>query len=66
MKRFSENLKMLRKEAGMTQSELAKLVGVSQRYISKLENGGNPGLTVFVNIADVFNVSCNFLCGIDD
>lgn len=65
MDKFSENLKRLRKEAGMTQRELAKLVGVTSSYISKLENGGNPKLIVLVNLADVFNVTCNFLCGLD-
>lgn len=66
MYKFSENLKRLRKEAGMTQRGLAKLVGVSSNYISKLENGGNPKLIVLVNLADVFNVTCNFLCGLDN
>ena len=35
----SEMLKAARKEANMTQEELAKKVGTKKSYISKLENG---------------------------
>lgn len=49
----------------MTQKELANLVGVSPSCISRLENGGKPKLIVFVNLADVFHVTCNFLWGLD-
>lgn len=37
-------LKARRRERGLTQRELAKLVGVTQNYIPALENGTrNPG-----------------------
>ena len=36
---FSAELKMLRKEAGYTQEQLAKLAGISAAYISQLETG---------------------------
>lgn len=34
-----ERLKRARKEAGLEQEEAAKLLGVSQSYISKMESG---------------------------
>lgn len=37
--RLSELLKAKRREAGMTQAELAHMTGRTQAYISKFENG---------------------------
>jgi transcriptional regulator with XRE-family HTH domain len=34
-----ERLKKARKEAGLDQEDVAKLLGVSQSYISKMESG---------------------------
>ena len=34
-----ERLKKARKEAGLDQQEVAKLLGVTQSYISKMESG---------------------------
>ena len=36
---MGNSISKLRKEKKMTQSELAKLIGVTQETISKLENG---------------------------
>lgn len=40
------NMKMLRKRARLTQTKLAKMVGVTQVYISKIERGEIDGLTI--------------------
>ena len=47
----------LRTEAGLTQSELAKLVGTSRPVISRLESDDYDGhsLTMLRRIADVLN-----------
>ncbi len=34
-----ERLKKARKEAGLNQEEVAKLLGVTQSYVSKIESG---------------------------
>ena len=48
-------LKTRRESAGMTQGELAKLVGVRRETIVHLENGKyNPSLKLAMDIAKVF------------
>lgn len=41
-------MKKLRKEKGLTQEELALMAGVTQEYISEIENGEVDGLTLHV------------------
>jgi transcriptional regulator with XRE-family HTH domain len=36
--RFASNLKKARKEAGLTQSDLVKITGLTQGFISDVEN----------------------------
>lgn len=46
-----------RKEAKMTQSELAKKVGTNKSYISKIENGLiEPGAGLFFRIIDALGL----------
>ena len=46
-----------RKEAKMTQSELAKKVGTNKTYISKIENGLiEPGAGLFFRIIDALGL----------
>lgn len=39
---FGENLKNVRKQRGVTQEELAEILGVSRQAISKWESGVSP------------------------
>ena len=51
-------LKELRKEKGITQEQLAEILGVSNRTISRWETGNNmPDISLLVVIADFFEVS---------
>lgn len=50
-------LKSLREEKGMTQEKLAEMVGVSNRTVSRWENGKNiPDLSILVQMSDYFDV----------
>ena len=61
---FSETLKHLREDAGYTQEELAKTLSVSKTTISHYEIGLNmPNIVTLLQIADLFNVSLDYLMG---
>lgn len=47
-----DNLKSLRDARGITQAELAEMIGVNQAYVSKIEAGiANPSLDKILAIA---------------
>lgn len=55
---FPRNLSYLRKQKGMTQSELANKIHVDQTTIGRWEDGNRePTVGNVANISDVFNVS---------
>ena len=55
----------LRKEKNMTQTELAELIGVTDRAVSKWENGrGLPDISLIRPLCEALSVSANeLLCG---
>ena len=51
------NLKSVRESTGMTQQELADLIGMRRETILHLEtNRYNPSLEMALNIAQIFNL----------
>ena len=60
---FSKTLQKLRKEAGMTQEQLAGRLGVSAQAVSKWENGSYPEGDLLPRLADQFDVSIDQLYG---
>ncbi len=66
MEKLGETIKELRMERGLTQPELAKLVGVSNGMISIWENNVNePKASYIKRLALTFDVSADFLLGIE-
>lgn len=64
---FSERLKMLRREKGLSQDKLGKASGLSKATISKYENAHNaPKIRHAKSIADAMNVSFNWLIGFSE
>lgn len=52
------NLSKLRKEKGINQTDLGRMVGVSRQTISLIERGDyNPSIMVALSLAKVFAVS---------
>jgi transcriptional regulator with XRE-family HTH domain len=65
---FSQRLKELRKERGLSQEELSKLSSVSFPTISRYENGqrDEPKLTILKTFANYFDVTIDYLVGDTD
>ena len=62
--KFSERLKNLRKEKGLSQAELANALNLTQRKISYLETGKfEPDLKILWDVSSYFEVSCDYLIG---
>lgn len=58
------NLKLLRKEYGISQQRLAEAINVSQPSINKYENHNiEPELDVLKRMADYFNTSVDYIIG---
>lgn len=65
---FAKNLKRIREERGLKQTELATKIKVTSQTISAYEKGGgekgkNPTLEKAIDIADALGVSLDELCG---
>jgi transcriptional regulator with XRE-family HTH domain len=59
---LGKNIRKHRALAGMTQEQLAEIVGCTDRHIGKIENGQNtPSLAVAVAIANALNVGIDQL-----
>lgn len=61
---FSERLKKLRKDAGLTQVDVAEKLGISQPAYASWERGiKKPTQENLVKIAQILNVSVDYLVG---
>ena len=64
MKIYSERIKQLRKERGLSQDQLAKILGVSRSTVGMYETGKRePDFESCEAIADFFNVDMDYLLG---
>ena len=62
---FAINVKNLRKELGITQTELAEKIFVNKSMISAYEKGKRmPSLDALIQLSMIFNVSVDYLLGI--
>ena len=67
MQTLGEKIRILREEKGLTQPELAKLVGVSNGTVSFWENSVNePKASYLGKLAVVFEVTSDYLLGLED
>lgn len=64
MSGFSDKLRTYRKNAGMSQAELASKVGISKSAVSMYERGNRePEIELLEKLADCFGVSVSALIG---
>ena len=60
--KFGDRVRRLRKEKGITQLELAELLGVGRSYLSQVERGKrDPGLRLVKSIADGLKITLSDL-----
>lgn len=64
---MANNLKKLRKQAGLTQISLQMKTGIEQALLSKFENGDRiPPTETLMQLADFYNVSMDYIMGRTD
>ena len=64
MPTIGEKIAELRRKNGMTQEELASLLGISAQSVSKWEKDINaPDITLLVELADLLETSVDYLLG---
>lgn len=62
MKSLNERIKNLRKEKGLTQLQLADMLNVTDKAVSKWEVGeANPDIALLPKIAQIFGVTLDYL-----
>lgn len=62
---WSERIAALRKERGLTQEQLGKLVGVSSQAVGKWEKGGAPDVELLPALSRHLGVTIDALFGLD-
>lgn len=63
---FSERLRELRKAKGLTQAQVAELVGGTKMMISSYESGTRyPPYATLIKISNLYGVSTDYLLGIN-
>jgi len=64
---FGNNFKKIRKSCGLTQSTVAKKLGISQSNISDWENNvARPEYEKLIELSKLYDVSLYELLGIED
>ncbi len=63
---ISDKIKRLREQNELTQSELAKILGVTRSSVNAWEMGiSSPSTQYIVELATIFKVSTDFLLGLN-
>ena len=62
----SERIKTLRERKGLTQSTLARMIGITRSSVNAWEMGiSTPSTKYLVELAMIFNVSTDYLLGLE-
>ena len=61
---FNERLKLLRKEHGLTQNQMAEKLSIALRNYQRFEaDGCTPNYVNLIKLADIFDMSLDYLTG---
>ena len=64
---IGEKIKKIRKEKGLTQQELADILGIAKTTVTMYETGNRyPHLGILKKICLIFDISGNYLLGLTD
>ena len=67
MGKINDRIKLLRTSNGVTQKQLADILGVAEVSLQRFEYGSaRPSLDTLISLADYFNVSLDYLVGRSD
>lgn len=62
MDKFGEKLQQLRQRQGLSQSQLAEMLGVTRTHVSRMERGEKtPNIAMLLKIANIFGVTTDLL-----
>lgn len=61
---ISERLRILRKEKGLNQADIAAGANVARGTYASYENGTTPPIDTLITLATYYNVSIDYLCGL--
>ena len=62
----SDRIRLLRERRGLTQSELAKQLGITRSSVNAWEQGISvPSTQYIVELADIFKISTDYLLGVE-
>lgn len=64
---FSERLRELRREAHLSQRQIAEILNIRQQSYAQYENDfAEPSLETLVKLSKIFEVSTDYLLGLSD
>lgn len=64
---IADKIRLLREQRGLTQTDLAKMLGISRSAVNSWEMSLSlPSLTNIVELAKIFHVSTDFLLSVSD
>lgn len=62
-----KRMKDLREDSDLTIYQLAKILDVSERTISRYEDGtSQPNIGILIKLSLLYNVSIDYICGVKD
>lgn len=63
---WSKKLRDLRIDHDLTRAQMAKIVGVSPKTISRYESGhAEPSISILIQLAMYFKVTTDYICGLE-